>query len=381
MFGRVTLKKKWNAWWRWQRNFPSSPWYALFIWSEQDTEFPGLYVSRGEINRFRTEEEAEYFLIRSNVEETKLIQIGLTIADEEGNSPYPICTWQFNFKFDIQKEKIVNQSAELLKKAGVQFDRLKSDGIDYMDFAEYFEASGFVYNRDVSWVVFHGSSDFAYLLRLVSNVQLPDNIADFYKEMNKYFPNIYDLKYIIKDVHSLKDVGLAKLSYEIGCNRIGPQHQAGSDSLLTLCCYFKMKEQTDTFDPIRFKSYLNVIFGIGAGFLKNSLSQYRQSSEEESSYLSRNYYSDERNVYYGDNRFMFMNHQYPPTSYGMGYGNNGNQGPLYSYMSQQSGNYMMYQQPEQQHQSHSQHSRRYWFHTSLYRYLLYIWNIKTWYVL
>ena len=210
----------------------------------KDTEFPGLYVSRNEIQRFRTEEESEYLLIRSNVEQTKLIQIGLTIADDEGNTPFPVCTWQFNFKFDISKEKIVNQSADLLKKAGVQFDRLKSEGIDHLDFAEYFEASGFVYNKDVKWVVFHGSSDFAYLLRLVSNIVLPDTIEEFYKEMKKYFPNVYDLKYIIKDVPSLKDVGLAKLSYDLRCNRIGPQHQAGSDSLLTLCCYFKMLEQS-----------------------------------------------------------------------------------------------------------------------------------------
>lgn len=34
--------------------------------------------------------------------------------------------------------------------------------------------------------------------------------------MKIYFPNIYDLKYVIKDIPSLKDVGLAKLSYEIG---------------------------------------------------------------------------------------------------------------------------------------------------------------------
>ena len=74
----------------------------------------------------------------------------------------------------------------------------------------------------------------------MSNVVLPDTIEEFYKEMKKYFPNVYDLKYIIKDVPSLKDVGLAKLSYDLRCNRIGPQHQAGSDSLLTLCCYFKM---------------------------------------------------------------------------------------------------------------------------------------------
>ena len=34
--------------------------------------------------------------------------------------------------------------------------------------------------------------------------------------MKTYFPGIYDLKYIIKDIPGLKDVGLAKLSYEIG---------------------------------------------------------------------------------------------------------------------------------------------------------------------
>lgn len=141
-----------------------------------DTEFPGLYVTRNEIQRFHTEEENQYFLIRSNIEETKLIQVGLTISDSEGNTPYPVCTWQFNFKFDITKEKIVDQSADLLKRAGVQFERLKSEGINYMDFAQYFEASGFVYNKDVTWVVFHGASDFAYLLNLVSNLPLPDTI-------------------------------------------------------------------------------------------------------------------------------------------------------------------------------------------------------------
>jgi hypothetical protein len=31
--------------------------------------------------------------------------------------------------------------------------------------------------------------------------------------MKKYFPKVYDLKYIIRDVPSLKDVGLTKLSY------------------------------------------------------------------------------------------------------------------------------------------------------------------------
>ena len=75
-------------------------------------------------------------------------------------------------------------------------------------------------NRRVKWVVFHGSSDFAYLLRMVLGEELPSSIDDFYRTMKIYFPCLYDLKYIIKDVLELKDVGLAKLSYEIGVGMV-----------------------------------------------------------------------------------------------------------------------------------------------------------------
>ena len=40
--------------------------------------------------------------MRSNVDLLKTIQVGLTFADEEGNFPLDICTWQFNFHFDVQ---------------------------------------------------------------------------------------------------------------------------------------------------------------------------------------------------------------------------------------------------------------------------------------
>lgn len=66
--------------------------------------------------------------------------------------------------------------------------------------------------------------------------------------MKLYYPNVCDLKYYIKDVPNLKGSGLAKLASKIRvlweiiqCRRIGPPHQAGSDSLLTMCCYFKLK--------------------------------------------------------------------------------------------------------------------------------------------
>lgn len=70
-----------------------------------------------------------------------MIQIGLSIADEEGNVPLPTSTWQFNFKFDKDKDRIVDQSYDLLIKAGVRFDKLITEGIDYALFAEYFAGS------------------------------------------------------------------------------------------------------------------------------------------------------------------------------------------------------------------------------------------------
>jgi CCR4-NOT transcription complex subunit 7/8 len=44
--------------------------------------------------------------------------------------------------------------------------------------------------------------------------------------------------------------------------RIGPQHQAGSDSLLTLNTYFKMK-QLFFEDHIDDEKYCGVMFGLG----------------------------------------------------------------------------------------------------------------------
>jgi CCR4-NOT transcription complex subunit 7/8 len=39
-----------------------------------------------------------------NVNETNLIQVGITLADEKGKTPKPVSTWQFNMKFDKTKD-------------------------------------------------------------------------------------------------------------------------------------------------------------------------------------------------------------------------------------------------------------------------------------
>lgn len=44
----------------------------------------------------------KYKKIKINVDKLKVIQIGVSLADEEGNMPPGVTTWQFNIKFNIK---------------------------------------------------------------------------------------------------------------------------------------------------------------------------------------------------------------------------------------------------------------------------------------
>lgn len=66
----------------------------------QDTEFPGV-VARP-VGNFRSSTDYHYQTLRCNVDLLKIIQLGLTFADAEGNYPLGTCTWQFNFKFNLK---------------------------------------------------------------------------------------------------------------------------------------------------------------------------------------------------------------------------------------------------------------------------------------
>jgi hypothetical protein len=68
--------------------------------SVQDTEFPGV-VARP-IGSFKTSSDYHYQTMRCNVDLLKIIQIGLTLSDEDGNYPQDVSTWQFNFHFSVK---------------------------------------------------------------------------------------------------------------------------------------------------------------------------------------------------------------------------------------------------------------------------------------
>jgi len=229
-----------------------------------DTEFPGV-VARPTGN-FRTISEYHYQTLKCNVNMLKIIQLGLCFTDEEGNLPPDgQCTWQFNFQFNLKKDMYAQDSIALLSESGIDFERHEQVGVDVHLFGELLMSSGIVLSDDVKWISFHSAYDFGYLMKLLTNASLPDEEADFFDLLHTYFPCIYDIKYLMKSCDALKG-GLAQIAVDLQVQRIGPAHQAGSDSLLTSACFWAIMELY--FDKSIFSDskYIGVLYGLGQGY-------------------------------------------------------------------------------------------------------------------
>ena len=70
-------------------------------------------------------------------------------------------------------------------------------------------------NKDIKWVCFDGGYDFAYLIRMLEGQYLPDNETQFYSLLNIYFPSFYDVKYMVRDMETLRLGGLNKIAAEL----------------------------------------------------------------------------------------------------------------------------------------------------------------------
>ena len=73
---------------------------------------------------FKSTADYQYQLLRCNVDLLKIIQLGLTFLDKNGNTPSDgISTWQFNFKFNLTEDMYAEESVELLRNSGIQFEK------------------------------------------------------------------------------------------------------------------------------------------------------------------------------------------------------------------------------------------------------------------
>ncbi|XVF89384.1 hypothetical protein PTKIN_Ptkin19aG0126000 [Pterospermum kingtungense] len=209
-----------------------------------DTEFPGVVLRP--VGTFKNINDYNYQTLKDNVDMLKLIQLGLTFSDQDGNLPTRgtdnYCIWQFNFReFNISEDIFASDSIELLLQCGIDFKKNSEKGIDVKRFGELLMSSGIVLNDGVHWVTFHSGYDFGYLLKLLTCRTLPDTQAGFFDLINIYFPMVYDIKHMMKFCNSLHG-GLNKLAELLEVERVGACHQAGSDSLLTSCTFRKLRD-------------------------------------------------------------------------------------------------------------------------------------------
>lgn len=244
-----------------------------------DTEFPGV-VARP-IGEFRSTADYQYQLLRCNVDLLRIIQLGLTFMDEDGKTPPGYSTWQFNFKFNLSEDMYAQDSIDLLQNSGIQFKKHEEDGIDPFDFAELLMTSGIVLVDNIKWLCFHSGYDFGYLLKLLTDQNLPPEESDFFEMLRLYFPTIYDIKYLMKSCKNLKG-GLQEVADQLELRRVGPQHQAGSDSLLTGMAFFKMREMFFE-DNIDNAKYCGHLYGLGTSYIVNGANFHDNNGENNNS--------------------------------------------------------------------------------------------------
>ncbi|KAG8165689.1 hypothetical protein KVR01_004241 [Diaporthe batatas] len=250
-----------------------------------DTEFPGV-VARP-MGAFRGKSDYHYQCLRVNVDLLKVIQIGISLFNEDGETPAtrPNSTnstevggagrknanqnavphaWQFNFNFSLNDDMYNEQSIDSLKHAGIDFGLLERDGIDPKKFAALLIPSGLTHFEEVKWISFHGGYDFGYLTKLLMCEQMPNDELEFTKRLKIYFPSVYDVKHLMK--HAIKQhnsglltpsdpsttellqkfeqkSGLESIAEALKIKRLGAAHQAGSDGLLTGRVFFSMREK------------------------------------------------------------------------------------------------------------------------------------------
>lgn len=233
-----------------------------FPFVAMDTEFPGIVCQT--VGKFNTSNELNYATVKANVDMLNLIQLGLTFSDEHGNLPTGKngvgCIWQFNFReFNVDTDVCARDSIQLLCESGIDFKKNRASGVDAVHFAELLMSSGVVLNQDVQWITFHSAYDFGYLLKAITGQSLPETQSEFFDLINIFFPILYDVKYLMKYSNSFHG-GLNKLAEQLKVQRVGISHQAGSDSLLTLCIFSKLRESHFLESMER---YAGVLYGLG----------------------------------------------------------------------------------------------------------------------
>lgn len=193
-----------------------------------DTEFPGFPCEDPQFSSTH----AHYQALRQNVDQLWPIQLGVAVVSASG---VHCGVWTFNLQFDARVDTHTEESLTFLREAGLDFPRLRRDGVSALALGQRLGNSRLVGLTAPCWVTFAGSYDWGYLLKLVTMGRaLPVTTIAFDKVLEVYCPKRRELR------DSLPSGSLETLGRRHGIERWGAAHTAGSDALLTLELFMLM---------------------------------------------------------------------------------------------------------------------------------------------
>ncbi|KAL3214967.1 hypothetical protein MRX96_034337 [Rhipicephalus microplus] len=217
----------------------------------------------------------------------EIIHLGIRFFDEHGNKHEHISIWQFSFKCCLSKDTFAQDSIDLLVQSGINFHRHEEERIEPFEFVQLLITSGLVLSDEFKWLTFHTGYDFGYLLEMLTGENLPVAETDFFETLKLYFPCIYDIMYLMKSCGSLRR-SLQEVSGQLQIERVGLQHQAGSDSLLTGVTFFKIRKLffQDKLDDSQLSGFLHSL-DTSYGTYGEQMFEVRTNSRHNAQMLSR----------------------------------------------------------------------------------------------
>ncbi|XP_062188936.1 probable CCR4-associated factor 1 homolog 11 [Phragmites australis] len=248
---RVEVRQVWAHNFDWEVKLIESL-LPKFRYLAVDTEFPGT-VYRPVGPAYMLTPEKRYALLKANVDELELIQLGLTLFDAGcrlpglggGSTRY---VWEFNFReFDVRRHRHAPESIAMLRTKGVDFDRTREDGVDASVFGPRLRKWLRAGLGRAGVVTFSGGYDLAYLVKMMfgRGYKLPATAEEFEGVAKSLLRRkLFDVKEMAR--HCPRDLrgGLDSVAMKLNVLRtVGEAHQAGSDSLLTCHTFMKMRER------------------------------------------------------------------------------------------------------------------------------------------
>ncbi|XP_021301859.1 probable CCR4-associated factor 1 homolog 9 [Sorghum bicolor] len=213
-----------------------------------DTEYPGTvhHAPAGRRDSDLSPDE-RYALVKANVDELPIVQLGITLCDAHGNLPFvpdfdpygyhhtgggygAERAWEVNFSdFDVSRDRHAPQSVAFLRSQGVDFDAARARGVSSASFgaklAEILSTAAAPRSGngvELTWVTFGGAYDLAYLVKMLDGGEkpLPETRQGFVERLRELLGGgrLFDAKFMAENCGraDLRGVGMRSVAANLG---------------------------------------------------------------------------------------------------------------------------------------------------------------------